>query len=166
MTGQEQLTKLTPSITGPSHLDAGHLIKLIWVAGARHGWALPTLAYKLDRLTQSDYLDCHIYLRHGPSITPHSWPRASSCRRGVERPRFQQAGLAQPLLPSSVPQVRPLILNRTPVKRDNGAALSNRALQDGNLLSVLFRPGATSPCDWGALEKSSGRCVWLVGLRS
>lgn len=37
----------------------------MWVAGARHGWALPTLAYKLDRHTQSDYLDCHIYLESG-----------------------------------------------------------------------------------------------------
>lgn len=37
----------------------------MWAAGARHGWALPTLAYKLNRHTQSDYLDCHIYLEKG-----------------------------------------------------------------------------------------------------
>lgn len=29
------------------------------------GRALPTLAYKLDRHTRSDYLDCHIYLERG-----------------------------------------------------------------------------------------------------
>lgn len=165
MTGPEQLTKLTPSITGPSHLDAGHLIKLIRVAGARHGWALPTLAYKLDRLTQSDYLDCHIYLRPGPSITPHRWPGASSCRREWSALRSsRQAPSATP--PFLCHTGRPLVLHRTPVKPGHRAALSNQALQDGNLPSVLFRPGATSTWDWCAPEKSSGRCVWLVWLRS
>lgn len=61
----------------PSHLDPGHLIKLIQAAGARHGWALPTLAYKLDRHTQSDYLDCHIYLERGAI---HHSPAAGSAR--------------------------------------------------------------------------------------
>lgn len=59
-TGQRHLTKLTSSIFGPSHLDTGHLIKPIWA-----GRALPTLAYKLDHHTRSDYLDCHIYLERG-----------------------------------------------------------------------------------------------------
>lgn len=60
----------------------------MWAAGARHGWALPTLAYKLNRHTQSDYLDCHIYLEKGghPSLLSGQLypPHVNSVRRGVK----------------------------------------------------------------------------------
>lgn len=57
----------------------------MWAAGARHGWALPTLAYKLNRHTQSDYLDCHIYLEKGDIHHSSGYlPHVNSVRREVK----------------------------------------------------------------------------------
>lgn len=56
------------------------------------GRALPTLAYKLDRHTRSDYLDCHIYLERG--AIHHS--SAADSTRPMLIPSGGESSLSQP----------------------------------------------------------------------
>lgn len=56
------------------------------------GRALPTLAYKLDRHTRSDYLDCHIYLERG--AIHHS--SAADSTRPMLIPSREESSSSQP----------------------------------------------------------------------
>lgn len=58
------------------------------------GRALPTLAYKLDRHTRSDYLDCHIYLERG--AIHHS--SVADSTRPMLIPSGRESSLPQPCI--------------------------------------------------------------------